>query len=645
MRTPNCPLSVFFRRCMVAALALLAGGASAVEVKVVDPLTIMYDRDRVIETITTNIRALTELTRLDQFDALYTSLDALEDEGTVRMVGPRNGRCSGQVVVWGEGASEVEVSLDGLRSGEHALPADAVEIRYLGNVGLDAMKDVRSQTHPDNHFFNRWYNVSYYDVLHTAPPPGADLLPVWVTVSIPADAAPGLYRGTLAVGARKVPVELTVSPWACPSPADFTVHMAHILQSPETLAMHYGVPMWSDEHMALVEKSLHYMGLLGNRSLVVTAQHRTHLGNEQAMVPFRDRDGRFVPDFTVMNRYLDAYEKHVRTPQFITLYMWSSDPRLRGRRRAAASAVLTKIVDGEPQEWQVPFHEPESEPVLRALLEGFRTQMVERGWADTQILIGMADDNVPDEKTTALLKRLAPWAKWCRFSHYRGDVRPTVDQESYTLYGHLDIGFAEEAFTPGRPHGGWDMKFPRVTIMRRWITEYTPLTQFRWAASVSVGGLPPKPYGQESMTGICRWGLDYWNVDNGSPLLLKHTFGRWGLMYRPVSIKKLLGPAPDGPVATTRLEMFLEGIQETEARIVLEKALRRDDVPEALKDECRQMLDQRLNSRTRNGRVNMGADYKGEDRENEIFTRLWGVAEDWRAETAALFELAARAGR
>ena len=635
------------RWIVLAALACLwLGGAPAraAEVKVIDPLTIMYDAERVLPVITEGNQMLNRLGRLDEFDHLYKTLEGLEDRGVLRMVGPINGRCSAQCVVWGEGAGAVHAKIGPLQSGQATIPPDAVMVRYLTNSNINTLKDVTGQTHPDNQFFNRWYNLSYYDVLNEAPPEEADLVPIWVTVRIPRGAPSGLYRGALEVAGRDIPVELTVAPWTFPDPEDFTVHNGHILQSPETLALHYDVPLWSKEHLRLVGKSMRYLGLLGNRSVIVTAKHRTHLGNQSAMIPFREEEGQWVPDFTVMNRYLDIYSRHVRTPDFVTLYVWEPDARLTGRRKPRQeSVILTKIVDGEPQEWAAPLFDPEPGSALEVLLNQFREEIRERGWSDTQLLIGMCTDQVPSERIALRFKELAPWAKWVRFSHYRDGVpKPAPDATSCTMFGYMDLGFMEEVTPPCRPTGGWDLGFPRLTILRRVITEYNPLTQFRYAMGVAVGGTPYERYNESASMGICRWALDYWNVSESGSLLLRYERNRWGLMYRPVSVKKLLGPGRDGPVATTRLEMLLEGLQETEARIVLEKALKRDRLPDSLRQECEALLEHRTAVRTRSGDVILGRYRGGGNTEHEIYTRLWAVAPNWQNDTLALFELAVR---
>jgi glycosyl hydrolase family 123 len=636
--------------CFVGSgLLSAADDTQSLAVKVLDPLAILYGPDQILQPITPELSdQLVNCVMLEDLDRLYQRLADVPARGVIRMVAPRNGRCSGQVVACGPGAAS-PARIGPLRSADGTIPPEAIDIRYLTNSGVSNVADVSGQTHPDNHFFNRWYNLSYYDQLNAEPPRGADLVPIWVTVAVPQDATPGLYTGVLTVCERDIPIELTVSTWTHPRPEDFTVHNGHFLHSPETVALRYNVGMWSPEHILLMEKSLYYMGLLGNRSLIITAQHQTHLGNQGAMIPFRqaEPDGAFSPDFSVMNTYLDAYQRHVRTPEFITLYVWEPDARLRGRRKPPKpSVILTRIVDGKPEQWAVPLHDSGPDGgALGALLRGFRDEIRKRGWDKTQILIGMCHDTVPSEEIVARFRELAPWCKWARFSHYRGDPSPEIDEASFATPKYLPLGFTEEVTWPCRPSGGWDLAFPRLTILRRQMTEYAPLSQYRNAVDYAVGGTPYQRYYSGASLGLCRWAMDYWDLDEAGPLLLKYETNRWRLMYRPVSVKKLMAPGPDGPVATTRLEMLLEGLQETEARIALEKALRRDDLAPELREEIGSLLARRIEFRTRKGKEHMGSRRLKENRQDEIYTRLWGVAKDWPSETVKLFDLADRATR
>ncbi len=614
--------------------------ALGVEVKAVDALTVIYDRDRAVRPFTIEMNEeLDGLVTMDDYDRIYRSLEELPDAGAVRMAGPRNGRCSGMAVVWGEGAGKVSVEMGLLSSGDNVLPEEAVEVRFLGHSGLEEVYETRDA------FQARYHRMAYYDRLLPAPDEDAVLVPVWIRVVIPDDTEPGLYTGTLKIGDEEIPVELKVSAWRFPDPADFTVHNAHLLHSPETLARYYDVPMWSDEHIEKIERSLHYLGLLGNRGPVITAQHRTHMGEGDPMIVFRaGDDGEYAPDFTPMNRYLDAYARQVQVPDYVTLFFWEPNagvsrgasvdsPARRGGHEAQEYLVLTREEDGGTRDWGGSIFQDEE--FVHGFLEAFRAQIHERGWEDAQIILGMIPETEPRRDVIEQFGKLAPWAKWTRFSHYRGEPTPGPEDERFFSLGYIELPFREEPFWhSGRGgSGGWDIKFPRMTNNRRPACEYVPLTQFYNMFDYTVGGA-----GTNSVfNGITRWSLDYWEIDGRSLWFFPPIgSGRWALMYRPWKVKQLLAPGPDGPVSTTRLEMLLEGLQETEARIVLEKALRNDELPEERREEIRELLARRQNYRWRGGRVDMGPRPV-----DMVFSRIWGVAPDRVGVAHELYELAA----
>jgi hypothetical protein len=93
--------------------------------------------------------------------------------------------------------------------------------------------------------------------------------PVWVTVRIPKTAQPGTYAGELTVtlqggGPFRVPLKLTVQDWTMPDTQDFRTWM-EVIQSPDTLALEYGVTPWSERHWALIGQSLKHISSIGSR--------------------------------------------------------------------------------------------------------------------------------------------------------------------------------------------------------------------------------------------------------------------------------------------------------------------------------------------------------------------------------------------
>jgi hypothetical protein len=119
------------------------------------------------------------------------------------------------------------------------------------------------------------------------------------------------------------------------------------------------------------------------------------------------------------------------------------------------------------------------------------------------------------------------------------------------------------------------------------VTELNPLTVFRLIGEHNVGG---------DQRGFARFGADFWPVirdAEGEPIARvceAYPKANW----RNLNIKcALLGPGPEGPVATARFELLREGLQECEARIALEQALAGGKLSAELAASCREIIAER----------------------------------------------------
>ncbi|HUU43967.1 MAG TPA: glycoside hydrolase domain-containing protein, partial [Planctomycetota bacterium] len=183
----------------------------------------------------------------------------------IRLAGARNGVFAGQVVVSGvKPIRALRTDVTDLTDARgNVLPKSCLRIRYprqserRRGSALDALVDAVPDEIPMLH--------DHYGR------PQAAMQPVWLTVDVPADARPGDYAGTLSVRAEgleatDVPVELHLSDFTLPESADFVTYMGFV-QSPDTVAIRYNVPMWSEAHWKLIERSFAVLGKLASKEL------------------------------------------------------------------------------------------------------------------------------------------------------------------------------------------------------------------------------------------------------------------------------------------------------------------------------------------------------------------------------------------
>ncbi len=533
----------------------------------------------------------------------------------VRMIAPRNGTASGQVVV---------SRADGF--GEAGVRAAASPLRHADGGKTLGNPHVHFSHMPKRSGGGK---TGYFDILKDHARDDATAQPVWVTVDVPEDADPGQYRGVLRIATRHspavdVPIELTVAEWRTPDVEQHVSHLA-LMQSPDTIAKRYDVPLYSDEHFELLEPSMRLLGKARSQVMYVTAIRRTHFGNDHAMIRFRDNGGGDIePDFSAFDRYLDMWAEHVGQPRIICLKVW-------GPGRTSEEVRLTKIDDrGELVEWtHDDFGTGDSKQLWAPVMEGLQQRIADRGWPEETLMLGVGADQRPSSRTVEFFQELAPEAKWALFTHGRGDPRP---QNGEHVIRGMAVGYKTYPDHPrsrfplgDRVIGGWNNPFLRTTSMRS-AGVYAPPANWRILPDTSV---------RANYRGLARIGFDYWPLEGtasgarGTGLIAR--FGTNNVLdinLMRSNARSITAPGPEGAVPTVRLQMLREGRQLTEARIVIEQALeddeRREQLEEDLVDRARDLLDAHL------ARILLAErDWN------------WLVASGWREHEQTVYELAA----
>ena len=554
----------------------------------------------------------------------------------IRIVAARNGTFSGKVVA---GSTQplrgLRATMSNLTSGDATIPASAVRVRYAfpwgyeaGTTGLPYARYPRG--------------VSLLEGLAESPPaespirgkpagrrdfktPGQPepvfgaVVPVWVSVTVPKGAAPGVYRGRLSVAVQgvppvAVPVELDVADWTLPEPRAYRTWV-ELMQSPDTLAMEYGLTPWSDEHFKLIDRSMALLSEVGSRVVYVPLICETNLGNAESMVRWIEKgQGRFEYDFSVMDRYLDVAEKHMGKPLIVCFNVWdvyinakakSKNARRSGEARALAylkqkgaplgEGPLVTVLDPatkKAQTTEVPlFTDPESKALWGPLMAQLRQRLSRRGLDDAMAL-GIISDAWPSKEEVAFFKELAPDVPWVSHSHHGIHGRGPLKVHGLAACRYQTrVWHVYHSSDPAKPLYGWKGKDLVAEYNRSRGLNALPPTKWLHINELTITG---------SQRGMGRIGADYWPVikdKNGkrvATIALQYPQSSWRNLDLYTS---LLAPGPEGPAATARFEVFREGVEDCEARIVIEQALS----DEALKDKlgpdllrrCQDMLTER----------------------------------------------------
>jgi hypothetical protein len=535
----------------------------------------------------------------------------------VKIRGARNGAFSGEVVIGSAGPIRgLKVEVTALQGPDgSAVPASAVRVRYALPDGPPARRGRGWGTSFDGLPRDKGGPVTF-DGLEEHPPTEvtpreegtAAVQPVWVTVSVPADTRPGDYRGKLtasAGGARsvEVPVELAVAGWSLPETTG-SASWYWLVQSPESLALAYDVEMWSERHWELIGRSFELMRQVGTRIVYVPMFRQSHLGNEHTMIRWvRQKEGSYTHDFSIFEKYIDLALARLGRIEVVCLHCW---PRTSGgsyfgrdQSKDAKGALFTVLdpASGELEEAEGPmWGQPASREFWKPVLRGVRERLARRGLAEAA-MVGIAHDVVPSKACVEDLEAALPGAKWVVHRHPR-DSWKVHDRPTGYLVNVW--GLHPPPWPADKREYGWKdprlwATFPRYGSATIGTLNFaSPLAQYRGSLEAALCA---------GLKGFGWVGADFWPIKKdkrgrGHHLLDSYTHDRRANLGIPASVTYVLRPGKDGPIASARLEMARQSLQEAEARAFIEKAITDETARARLGPElagrCQELLDERL---------------------------------------------------
>lgn len=544
----------------------------------------------------------------------------------IRIAGARNGAFSGMVVVKATGG--VRASFDGFK-GPGTIPASAVRIRY-GMLAVPGFSNARDR------------KARFFDGLADTPSAGTQVMPVWLTVKVPADATPGAYTGKVSIAATgipktEVPVQLEVCGWVMPDANDFRL-MVDFMQSPESVAMQYGTPRWSKKHFDLIGQSFKLLGSAGNKTVYLPLICQTNLGNDETLVRWRANG---QPDFSRFDSYLAACAANMGKPRVCCLQVWEVYLEGEGHgiwkskdTRARVTAPDGAMIKGPS------YSDPKAEAFWKPVADGILSRMKKRGWEDA-LTLGISTDKVPGKQIVDFWKKLLPGVPWMSMSHGRKlKVQDARVKYATVVWSGWMPNWSRHKDRPKERRDGWRLR-PIIRQDRDFYTYPTPV-------KLLLSRIRPEQYIMGTYGGVGRLPADFWPVIKGKrtsfTLALRYT------TWRNLNIREraYLAPGPNGPCSTARFEMMRESIQEAEARVLIETAINDKDKSARLgEDLCkslRKVLDQRLRmvvTATRD-EDKMGAPSRTPYMRKDDAGARWfiSIADEWRQSTAALFNAA-----
>jgi hypothetical protein len=347
------------------------------------------------------------------------------------------------------------------------------------------------------------------------------------------------------------------------------------IESPESVAMKYDVPFWSDAHWKHLDKAFELLGQTGVKDLHIPIVAQGHLVNEQDMVRWiKQSDGSYNRDYQIVEKYLDTARRHLKLSVVAfwpSSYVACRDPK--GVPNPPCFVTEFDPATGKATDLRAPdWGTPEAREFWKPVIGELRAILAKRGLEKT-ILFGGAPEGSPGPELYHDMLAVAPDIHWYRRNHMSwsfemGD-RDNRQNAGYVSQAHGGVfhsvaGLCFNAKTGGKwkvPEGGiftstpWDMTPESELAIYRICAEGTRHSADGWH-------------------GIANLGADYWRVlkrpEHNGTLLGRYVEQGWiDCSYNPA----LLGAGKEGPVPTCRYQLMREAFQESEAVIFVQNAL------------------------------------------------------------------------
>lgn len=469
----------------------------------------------------------------------------------------RGERVAGNFVVWSaQERKQLRAELSPLIGPKGALAQSATQMRFVRHVMGDGQ-----------------YVGDVLDPIQSLDMKAGTYRPIWLTVSVPPDAAPGNYAGTLTLRAQNsepvvFALRLEVLRATLPPPGAWKFHL-DLWQHPWAIARYHGVEPWSEAHFALMRPILTELANAGQKVITTTVtnlpwNHQNFDAYGSMVERIKSTDGRWKFDYSIFDRYVEFAQSCGIREQIncYTLVPWGD------------TFYYTDAKNGDQISFSAPAGSAKYEEFWAPFLKDFETHLRAKGWLGKTM---MAMDERPPEPMKAALALVKKYAPGLRVSlaanEAPGHFRDMDLGDFSIIFRKSDDELLRDITT--RRGQGKNTTFYVCTGPPRPNTFVTsPAAESVWLGYFASAN---------GFDGLLRWAFTNWPRDP----LYDTSFGSW-----PAGDTHLIYP---GPRTSIRWELLRDGIEEYEklrllrAKIdlpaPLTKALEVFKDPQNLRDE------------------------------------------------------------
>lgn len=341
-------------------------------------------------------------------DSLYSrsEVPAARNVKVCRIEGWKGERLSAQVLLWTQkGVDGVKCKIKDFTSSTSKMDASIASANFVRYTLADkGGVDCRCERGPKHDVI---LVPDMIDTLKVFNMDAQTVRPVWVTINIPQDATPGVYRSDLVItakGASKVvlPLEVEVINQTLPNFTEWTYHL-DLWQHPAAVARMQNLDLWSDAHFEAIKQQMRPLAQAGQK-VITTTLNRDPWGSqtfddyEDMIIWKKKRDGSWTFDYTAFDRYVEVMMELGVKKQINCYSMLPWNNRLSWYEEKN-NAYVTRSVKASSKQY---------EEMWGAFLQDFIQHLKQKGW--DKITNIATDERSPEEMeiVVKLINKYAP---------------------------------------------------------------------------------------------------------------------------------------------------------------------------------------------------------------------------------------------
>ena len=453
-----------------------------------------------------SISIVVALTASAQIKARWGSIDVrypldctteVADCSIDRVTAWRGERVNLQLVVEnGAGECTVEYRFGNLKCSRNIIPAANVVGGFVQPVLTDKF------TGCGRHAVDAHGEVPVADRITVTNPTvfeAASCRGLWLTVQVPHDAKPGIYKGVveLLCNGKKTRYGYSVQVLGrtLPEPKEWAFHL-DLWQNPYAIARVHNVELWSDEHFEALRPYMLKLASAGQKAITATLIDRPWDG--QTYDPFgsmvtwvRKADGSWWYDFTIFDRWVEFMMSCGIDKEITCFSMIPWKLSFRYYDQATHSHKYINCAPGEEAYAQF----------WGGMLSAFAAHLEEKGWFN-RTFISMDERSLQQmQAAIKVIKEYAPGMKISMAGNYHPEIEADIHDYCLDIFAYG--AYTSELLATRRAQGKVSTYYTCCSA------EYPNLFTFSDPADAAFIALEALA---KDLDGYLRWAYNSWTV-------------------------------------------------------------------------------------------------------------------------------------